>query len=278
MIQDLLIRKIYIYIKHYNKNNMFKKAQITIFIIIGVCLLIFAGIMLYYNITSKEAESEEGLIEPDISPVQSFIDSCLKITLEQGIDYISLRGGYYHAPDDYIIHLGYKIPYYHDVVKGDLMISLQDIEDQISYYIEDNLGACINNFSVFKNIGYTIESDNLNIISTIHESGVNVDLTYPLTIQLGDTVRELDSFTAYVETPLHDMYWNVRKYIDKQMTVPNAEPLDSLILLADEYDFKFENIFRNDSHIYALNTNHTAEDGFYVFVFAVKYDWSSLGV
>lgn len=258
--------------------EMSKKAQITVFIIIGIVLLIFAGIVLYYNLASKEAGSEIESVVVDTSPMRSFIESCLQTTLTKAIDYVSLQGGFYHTPEDYIINLGYTIPYYHDVVKGDLMISLADIEKQISYYIEDNINDCIDNFSVFKELGYQIEAGDKNIISNINDAGVSVDMIYPLTIQLDDDIAELDSFSAYSETQFQKIYGYIRKYIDKQMTVPNAEPLSYLMMLADEYDFKFENIFRNDSCIYALNIDDPTEEIPYVFVFAVKYDWSSLGI
>lgn len=253
---------------------MHKKAQITIFIVIGLAILIFAALIIYYTTVSEKEEVEiKGI---DTAPVQSFVDSCLQQTLDDGIDYISLQGGYYYAPGSYIANLGYTIPYYHDVAEGDLMPSLDEIEKQISFYINDNLNRCLRNFSAFEKIGYNITGGNKNIILNLGESSVSVDMVYPLQIQLGEEIAAIDSFSAQTQTQLKQMYAYARMYINMQKTVPNEEPLGYLMQLAYDNDFRFETMFRYNSYIYAFNTNKTEGKIPYVFVFAVKYDWTNI--
>ena len=128
---------------------MSKKAQITIFIVIGVVLLIFAGFILYYNLSSKEVESEIGLIGLDTSPVQSFIESCSSHVLADGIKFLRYRGGYYNLPEDSTLFSLNAVPYYYHFSRGDLSPSQEDIEMELSAYIEDNIEYCLKGLVMF---------------------------------------------------------------------------------------------------------------------------------
>lgn len=78
---------------------MAKKGQLTIFIIIGILLLVAVGIVLYVQRAQIISPIEAGVpqvtkVPATVQPLQDFIQDCLKITARQGLDILGGRGGY----------------------------------------------------------------------------------------------------------------------------------------------------------------------------------------
>ena len=62
---------------------MAKKAQITIFIVLGIILLVMISFLIYSNsfsLNKKTLQTEEDLL--DTTPLKMFIESCIKHTLQ----------------------------------------------------------------------------------------------------------------------------------------------------------------------------------------------------
>ena len=77
---------------------MFKKSQVTIFIVIGVVLVAVIG-FLYMGSTTKSIEPEFDA-NAEIIPLKTYVESCLKRVLEEGVDLLSVQGGcYYNIPE-----------------------------------------------------------------------------------------------------------------------------------------------------------------------------------
>jgi hypothetical protein len=76
-----------------------KKGQITIFVILGIILII--GAFLFFALQSLTAESDVRQLERSVErvdetyrPVQQYVEQCLSIVGKQGLDIIGKHGGY----------------------------------------------------------------------------------------------------------------------------------------------------------------------------------------
>ena len=77
---------------------MNKKAQVSIFIIIGLVLLLSVGSYLYLNQTkeTKRAEAQRPVIEKapeEFAPVVNYVTNCLYDTAKTAIKLVGERGG-----------------------------------------------------------------------------------------------------------------------------------------------------------------------------------------
>ena len=76
---------------------MKRKAQITIFIIIGIILLIGIGMMIYLFSSKAGKKSEEGMMQSlrptVVQPVKDYITSCLDVAAAQSMELIGKQGG-----------------------------------------------------------------------------------------------------------------------------------------------------------------------------------------
>ena len=222
------------------RNRRFlRKSQVTIFIIIGLVILISLIIFLLVKSKIEKEEIAPGksmIVEElptEFLPVRPFVDSCLEQTAIQGLTILGERGGY-----AYTDHLDPKpnptdgnavrfsqgsdlvVPYWF-YLKSDntclgtcnfaseklpLKGSRNSIEAELSTYIEDNIERCFNGFEGIKEMGFDVEAKAKPKIETyINDDNVVVALEYPMTISKNNRI-EVQNFHVNLDLNLKRIY------------------------------------------------------------------------
>lgn len=213
-----------------------KKAQLTLFIILGILILIAGGIVFYYSTTSQEQEMET--LPPSAETIKSFIDSCIDKTTKEGIYFIALQGGYYDGDSLSKRFFDIEIPYYW-FDREDTMPTMYTIEYELSKYIVAELPNCVN-FSIFENQGYKIEHEELSAEIELVPQGMITKVTYPLTIEIGTTSTKMSKFSAVIDLDIQAIYDIVHQIMEEQIKNPDSIPLGFISYLAYETNFTFE--------------------------------------
>ncbi|MBI2545788.1 hypothetical protein HYV81_01270 [Candidatus Woesearchaeota archaeon] len=190
-----------------------KRGQVTLFIIVGIALVILTGIYTYYIQTQVE---EAELVPPKAEPIKNFVESCISNSAEQGLQLLALQGGYLEIPAEVerdtasYLSLGdgaVKLPYWY--YRGNSRIpSLSLMENQLSRYISSNADSCMQNFQAFdKEFEITAEASP-KITVTIGEKDVIAAAEYPLNIKskADDEEIKLTKFRAVLPVRLKQMY------------------------------------------------------------------------
>jgi len=135
------------------------KAQVTLFIIIGVIILLSIVTVIYFTTRITVVPLEEEIVIPaDIKPVYDFITECTYDIAKQGIIRAGLQGGYVtmppaiaRVPTSYVSVDPFgvvKVPYwYYD--GEDRTPSLSAVQREVALFVRDNLNQCIDrNFRI----------------------------------------------------------------------------------------------------------------------------------
>lgn len=227
------------------------KAQITIFIIIGILILFaFAGTLYFTKTTVKEPFTAEG--EPVITavpqtfqPIQAYTENCLYQQGKKGLLVLGQQGGYiypdlvgkYSSSDpteaDGLDLEPIKVPYWHynpnknnDKVvtyaskmpklyaKDDSEMSL---EIQLSRFVKEKIDGCLLDYSAFKNQGFSFDLPETKEVEVkIGEETVNFWLKMPVKAKKGQAEQSMDSF--YVKIPL-----SLKHYFEVANQIKEAE-------------------------------------------------------
>ncbi len=259
---------------------MGKKAQVTIFIILGLIIISVFGILFllkYENIKNYfESLNVERLnVPPQIKSINDFIGECFKSSSDEALYFIGQHGGYYNERVT-----GYEgIPYY--LAKNELLIPKKEkIENEISEYINDAFIICINNFEIFP--GFEITKGIVKTKTFVSYEKVSFKLEYPLTIKKQKTAYQLKSFNY--EVPLRlEMIYNVSSFIVNEHLANKDEIcLSCLIELSSKNElYLIARAYDNNVTVYAiadqkyyLDENRFSSDiagfGNYNFKFAVN--------
>jgi len=224
-----------------------KRGQVTVFIIIGLLLLI--TITIFTIVSSNKVKRLGTEIEKSqkttitIDPIQKNIETCAKDMAIKALRFIGTNGGYISLKENRYLngrtinidttnsnptdHDAFSfaginnIPYwfYMDTENNCLdtstpcevttknIQSLEEIENNLNIYLDENIPLCINDFQAFGESGFTIEElSQLKVNTTIAENTVLVDIDYHIKISKNDETWDLDHFYKEIELDFKDIY------------------------------------------------------------------------
>jgi hypothetical protein len=229
----------------FNDFSYSKKGQITVFIILGILLLL--AFILVFTLKSEiivsESTFEKKIVENGIEkgPVGQHIESCLRKVLTEGVRQISFYGGYFYpsgleeyqeAGDggefyDHYYFGGVQLPY---LLNKDKIIlrEINDIEEKLSNYVLVELGDCLDTFTAFQEGVYVDHPElGLNggaeVLVNVQEDFVLVELQWPVKVKKGESVTTLDVFQSKVDLRLGRLYGLVRDLLND---VREEQPFD----------------------------------------------------
>ena len=201
-----------------------KKSQVTVFIIIGIVMLISTALFIYFKLSVKPAV--QIIVPPELMPVQSYVESCIKGIAEDGITTLGINGGYITFPDEiesnprsYLASPveQLKNPYWW--YDGTSAMPTEDfIKAQISDYVSKELKNCLKNFTDFSN-DFDIEPlGEIEAITELAKNDVVIEVKYPLRIKnkLNSTISALEDFKAKIPVRLKAVYELARAIMEKE--------------------------------------------------------------
>ncbi len=252
---------------------MGKKGQVTVFIILGIILMvIFAAVLFIVNKSTTESIAYEQALTSDSVPqqfvaLQQFVESCMYSVGKKGITILGQQGGYI-SPEtlgDYSITdqtsgVGIdldplKVPYWHYNSKDNqdpstLITSLKpalydeddsywSIEAQLARYLEANIDDCLGDFQIFDSQGYLVTQEYPVAEAQIHDNEVYFLLEMPLEVSKGDADASMENFVSGVDINLKQYY----------------ETAEQITAAQQEYTF-LENHLINVLSLYAMPGGH----------------------
>jgi hypothetical protein len=168
-----------------------KKAQISFFIVIGIVLILL--IAFFYILAEglpKGLRSEE-------YNVQSIAENCLKQVSQDSIIVFGKQGG----------KIELEQPYFEPLQTSYLLLNgtnrvptIEQAEQELAVYVEQNLNLCIKDFDALKSQGITVkEVSKPDVKVVIAEKNVIFRLDYPLKETKGSTETTYSEFSPHSE-------------------------------------------------------------------------------
>ena len=245
---------------------MNKKSQITIFIIIAIAII--AGLILFFSVKSGVFEKEK--VSPDITFIYNFVDGCIEKTGEDAIYNIGQTGGYFLYSNSSTEN---GIAYYFDKNKK-LIISKEEIENQLSLYVNEMLFFCTKNFVDFPD--FAVSQGEIKTKTKIVKDKVIFTIGYPLTISKNNRNYFIKNFEKQISSRLDTIYKVAFGITEEQMLDFKNICINCLSDLAFEnkvFVSMNEDIYDKNIIIFILiDDQHKLNGEDYRFYFANRYD------
>jgi hypothetical protein len=243
---------------------MLKRGQITIFLVVGIVILfLFAGsVFMFSTLKTKEVKSEAQdspeilYLKPQIS---SYVENCLYDTVVPGIYLLGIQGGVIYPEDPSSVLLTESTIINYGFLQGVDQFSIEDMEEQIDMYIEENLDLCIDEFSVYTSQGLVISGGEVEAESLISMDRVIANIEYEVEVTQDNDEFTLKSFSTTVSLPVG-------------LLVEEARRISGGGLISSDY---FVTTFPFDSSrtIYSISDeNSVIENAPFTFMFAIMND------
>jgi hypothetical protein len=172
---------------------MQKRGQVTLFIILGVVILITAaGILLIIHQTREAALAPTQNVLPEQSNIQTFTQSCLDQTSKDSIDLLAANGGFLPLPqhitvqytEDQTITLIY-------LKRASLIPTLINIQNDIENYINQNLRYCLDDFAIYQEQGWTVAISNVTTKASLNDDETIITSNFPAKLERGNVTITL---------------------------------------------------------------------------------------
>lgn len=249
---------------------MYKRGQVTIFIIAGV--LIVSLIALFFLFRSGIVSNIGGKTEKNPNP---FLETCLNEKVAEGIDLISLQGGYVENPlniyfkfedaksPQNISYLCYTEKSYSKCVPQEIQLT-EHIENELSTYISEDVRDCFDELGrSLEKQGYVVDASyggfDINLIEG--EVVIKIDGEISLT-KTGETSKQED-FEVIIPSRIYELSEMAQEIVNKESTNGNFDHYEMFLYK----DFDINKYKTSDSSvIYTIKHRKSEEE----FQFAVR--------
>jgi hypothetical protein len=235
-------------------NTLMRKAQITLFIIIGILIIIVGGIAFW--LLAGQAQKNPDILgtiqlQTQADIVKNYVEKCLFDVSVRGIYLITSQGGYidpeynaYYGDYDQVewVRSGeLKIPYwYYGGV--DISPSLNQVETKLGRYILVEGENCTNVESIqsltgtkiikpattYQETFFDTSKEKTNISVSINERDVSVRYYFPITLKRNDSEITVKEYYAYIPFAIGLDFASAKEIVGKISTAGsggyNLEP------------------------------------------------------
>ncbi len=215
-----------------------KRGQVTIFIIIGILLLLALVLVIALKqelVTFKPGE----IIPTQKGKVEQYITACIEQVGDDALELTGSQGGYITVPAD-ILEDGNKhlkvssflaIPYWAYGPTTNIP-SLDFIKEEIDRYMEQNIRGCLLNSNAFTEAYDIVEKSEIKANTEIVQSKVlfNVQWNIEIRNKAGDVVTELIDHTGESPVKLKKIHTLAARIVEKEMETLKVEDITQDLL------------------------------------------------
>ncbi len=195
---------------------MKKRGQITIFIVLGLILVIAAVLFFAFQraVVERELPREEK-VAPNLVPIQNHVKQCVYDTAKQGLYLLGQQGGYINIPDfikrnpnrNLALVPGSEIivPYwFFDGISRP--VSIEFMQAELEDYLVDHIDECVN-FEAFSD-SFEISKVGLTTATVLSgEEEISVSAVYPIEVKnkADESVSTIRTYNTAVDVRLKDL-------------------------------------------------------------------------
>ena len=207
---------------------MQKRGQVTIFIILGIVIVVALAMVFMFRSEITEFFSELGegevVVPEQLQPVQTYLDDCVGQIALDGITLLASQGGYIDIPEDVLprndrnifsnslqIFPGVEVAYwFYEDTRGNQVSqipTMSQMEEELEGYVLDRFGECVSGLDYYEELGYDIKFDISQRASVdIAKEDVNVQVRRRLEVDYKGVGDSWSKHTKNVDVSLGSLY------------------------------------------------------------------------
>lgn len=220
----------------FYSNN--KKGQVTIFIILGIVLLLAVVLILTLKREVTVFKPEEVAVT-DKGKVENFVTSCIKDIGEDALLKLGLQGGYIEVPDN-IVNNGNRhvrtspftvIPYWAQGLAVEIP-TIDDMKLQIDDYLEQNVKTCLLGTQAFNQEFLINERSPIKSDTKITENGIVFQINWDIDVEnrVGDVVARVTQHVVESPIKLKQVYETSVRIINRELAELKLEDITQDLL------------------------------------------------
>jgi hypothetical protein len=212
-----------------------KKAQVSIYILIGIILLI--GVLVYIIITSEKIDPVDATqsMQQRISTVsieQSldvYVGECIANSLEPLLQQLAIGGGTLKRTDQTILYNReeYRVLCEQDGISKDCVqipLLRQSMEHELAQALSEILPSCVT-VTPFSQMGYDVVHQSVQQVSVmIRDDTIDIAVRMPTTLTYDGATVTKDQFALLYRSPFGEVYSTVQLILNSHLIAGDFDP------------------------------------------------------
>ncbi len=221
-----------------------KKAQVTVFIILGLLFLLALILVVVFRREVITIKPEE-LLPTKKGKIETFISNCIATAGREALTKVGLQGGYIVVPSDLANDGGRHlrtspftvIPYWAYGPTTSIP-SLDEIKAQVDGYLEKNVRPCLLDTESFQQEFTLVEKSAIEADTQIVDAKTifNVHWVIEIRDKAGEIITELADHTADSPIKLKRVYETAKRIVETEMATLKLEDLTQDLLALEHPD------------------------------------------
>jgi hypothetical protein len=244
---------------------MEKRGQTTLFIILGIVLVILISLVFVYkdSLVDLVGLSQEVVYPSEVEELRDDLLDCFSDTAETTFFELGYQGGYSDLPRDSYETGFLNVPYFFSY--GEVkMVDVSEFEEEFAVGFENGLD-CVD-FS-----GYNVTEGEMEVNVEISEGLVEYSVDYPLEVVYGATVYDVsESYEFSLSVPFVYVYSVVSEFVESS----SGDYIDVSYML--DQDLDSVDYFSPEDETYVFFVLKGTEYGNYTYSFGMKYNFSEV--
>ncbi|MBD3252407.1 hypothetical protein GF386_01620 [Candidatus Pacearchaeota archaeon] len=204
-----------------------RRAQVTIFVILAIVIVIIAGIIAYLIYRSSLEKS----LPREVDPVYDYYLGCIEENVLDGALILGQQAGYIDTPEFYpgsmyipfssqLNFLGSGVPYWYYIsgngISREQVPTKEKMQSQLSGYLEERILQC--DLSQFSEQGFQINlSSDIDVESEIEKNKIVIKVIQDMDVGLEDVAWSGNKHELVVNSNLGKHYDLAKKIYDYNM-------------------------------------------------------------
>ena len=232
-----------------------KKGQVTIFVVMGIILIIIVGLLIYVRTEISQPElpiGDESLFQFERA-IKTQTEDCMEQLAKEAIIELGKTGGYldtsfiqpsgYTATDSNGLEIfpesGQYIPYWYHMDSSNSCTNCEfearypllnggrnSIETQLAKHIEENIDFCVNDYESVELQGVDIEETGQSDVEVTFGLGMtSIRLNKEVTLTRDESVAKVDEYYAYLDINFNSIYQLARDIISSLNSYKKIEEI-----------------------------------------------------
>jgi hypothetical protein len=231
------------------KNVNQSKAQVSIYILMGIILLI--GIGVYFFLTHSKIDAQDstksslnalrtGSIERSLD---IYISECVGNSLEPLLQQMAIQGGTLQRTDFSILYNReeYRILCEADSLSKDCVqvpLLRQTMEAELEEALKTSIPNCVIT-SPFTDLGFSVQKSAITAISVkMRDDVIDVSLEMPVTLSKENAQTTKDSFDVSYQTPFGEVYTVVQLILNSHVLANDFDPTQFMLATQTVYEIQ----------------------------------------
>ena len=213
-----------------------KKAQVTIFIILALILVV--SLALIYVLIRKPTIS----ISPEDNP-QAYIEKCMKDYTTEALEILMPQGSYIE-PRNYKLYKDVKVGYlcytreFYETCKNQEPMLMEHIEKEVTGYIAPRMQNCFSNLRrELEKKNYDIDMQSMNISVEIKPEKVFITINRKLQLIKNEQTRNYETFKTQILSPVYELSVIALKIMNGESVGCGYDYVNEMMLYSN-YDIK----------------------------------------